>query len=289
MYRFSFFASLLLFSSILIAQEDDLMALLDDGQSSDDFVTATFKSTRLVNGHSVEIRNQKNLEFVISHRFGPVNDGSYGFWGLDGANIRIALEYGLAKNLNVGLGRSSYEKTYDIYGKYRVMRQSGSNPVTITAFGSWAFATDSLIEAFERSHRSFYTGQLLIARKINSKLSLQLVPTLIQRNYVPTRDDENGLIALGIGGRYKLSNRVALNAEYYPQVTDYNDSRFDSIAIGFDIETGGHVFQLHFTNATQMIEKGFIGETINEFSGKEIRFGFNITRTFELGNKELNW
>jgi hypothetical protein len=261
--------------------QEELLELLDD-QSSDQYVSATFKSTRLVNGHTVEIRSPKVLEFIIGHRFGRANLGSQEFWGLDQATIRLGLEYGLAKNLNIGIGRASFDKVIDTYAKYRIIRQSDKAPVTVTALGTMAYVSLPGLE-IEKSQRYDYTGQLLIARKFGTNFSLQLMPTLIQRQLVPTNDDDNLLIALGVGGRYKLSNRVAFNAEYYPQLTDYNDDRYNSFAIGFDIETGGHVFQLHLTNAQQMTEQGFVGETTGDFFGGDIHFGFNISRVFDLG------
>lgn len=282
MYRTSIFCLLLFLCNAVFAQEE-LLDLLDDDKQENQ-VSATFKSTRLVNGHTVEIRSPKVLEFVISHRFGRVNLGGQEFWGLDQATIRLALEYGLAKNLTVGVGRASFYKAYDGYLKYQVLRQSDVMPFTVTGFGSMVYTSDQNL-AIENFHRYDYTGQLLIARKFNSKLSLQLMPTFIQRNLVNTNDDANGLIAMGIGGRYKISNRVSINTEYYPQLTDYNTALHNSFAIGVDIETGGHVFQLHLTNAQQMNEPGFIGETEDDFFSGDIHFGFNISRVFDLGAK----
>lgn len=260
--------------------QEELLDLLDDDKA-DDEVTSTFKSTRLINGHSVEVRTPKVLEFLISHRFGNINGGSQQFWGLDQSNIRLALEYGVSRNLNIGLGRSSFDKVIDGFVKYRFLRQSGSTPLTLTGLGSLTRNTDQSLD-IKDSHRYTYTGQLLIARKINSKLSLQMAPTFIQRNLVPTNNDANGLIAIGIGGRQRLTKRLALNFEYFAQLTDFNAERANSIAIGVDIQVGGHVFQLHLSNAQQMNEKGFIGETDGDFFGGDIRFGFNISRVFHL-------
>ncbi len=283
MRRFNLLLSFILVALCLHAQ-DELLDLLDDA-SSDEYVSATFKSTRLINGHTAEIRSPKVLEFIIGHRFGRLNGGSQQAYGLDNATIRLGLEYGLAKNLNIGIGRASFQKTFDTFLKYRAIRQSGKSPVTVTAFGSVAYNSDRNFSFDEKSHRYDYTGQLLIARKMNANLSLQLMPTMIYRPLVPTDDDDNTLIAMGMGGRYKVSNRVAINLEYYPQLTNYNEDRFDAVAFGVDIETGGHVFQLHFTNAEQMNEQGFIGETRDDISKTQLHFGFNISRVFDLGAK----
>lgn len=284
MNRIKIFLLLLLVWGSSIAQED-LLDLLEDAPD-DGLVSSTFKSTRIINGHSIEVRSPRVLEFVISHRFGNINQGSEQFWGLDQSNIRLALEYGVIDNLNIGLGRSSFDKTIDFYLKYQLLKQSNKMPVTVTGFGSLAKTTDQSL-TIKNKHRLNYTGQLLVARKVNSKLSLQLAPTFVQRNLVPSDDDANGLFALGIGGRQKLTQRMTVNFEYYHQLTDYNSTRQNAIALGVDIETGGHVFQLHLTNAQQMNEKGFIGETNGDFFDGDVRFGFNISRVFDLqaGNK----
>jgi hypothetical protein len=274
---------LLLIVEPILAQ-DELLELLDDAPT-ENLVTATFKSTRLVNGHTVEVRTPGVLELVISHRFGRVNLGSQEFWGLDQATIRLGLEYGLAKNLNIGIGRASYFKAYDTYLKYRAIRQSDAFPVSVTGFGSIVYTSDQSLP-ITKFHRYDYTAQLLIARKVNANLSVQLMPTFIQRNLVNTNDDANGLVAIGMGGRYKISNRVAINTEYYPQLTSYSAAQTNVFAIGVDIETGGHVFQLHLTNAQQMNEPGFIGETEDDFFKGDIHFGFNISRVFDLKPKK---
>lgn len=276
---------LVLLASFGAFAQDELLDMLEGEESSEkSYTIATFKSTRLINGHSIEVRQPKVLEFIISHRFGTLNSGYKEFFGLDQSNIRLALEYGICDNLNIGIGRSSFDKVLDGFLKYRILRQSSSSPITITAFGSIARATIET-PALDGLERNSYTGQILIARKVNSNLSLQVMPTVIQRNTVPTNDDANLLIAIGVGGRYKLNNRFAINAEYYPQLTDYSDQFQNAFAIGVDIETGGHVFQLQLTNAVQMNEQGFIGETRDDFFNGDIHYGFNISRVFDLKPK----
>ncbi len=275
---------LLLILSFSAFSQDELLELLEGEDQGENYVSATFKSTRLVNGHSVEVRSKGVLEFIISHRFGTINSGYEQFWGLDNSSIRLALEYGLTDNLNIGLGRSSFEKVIDTFLKYRFLRQSNSFPVTITGFTSLTRKTVD-IPNLEGKDRNTYSGQLLIARKFNSNLSLQIMPIAIQRNLVATNRDENLLFALGLGGRYKLTNRLAINAEYYPQLTEFSNMFENSFAIGVDIETGGHVFQLHLTNAVQMNEQGFIGGTTDNFFDGDIHYGFNISRVFDLTPK----
>lgn len=279
---------LLVISGSAMAQ-DDLLALAQADSAAATATMATFKGTRIINGHSVELIPQKELLFMISHRFGMVNSGAYNFFGLDNATIRLALEYGLTKRLNVGAGRSSLQKTYDGYLKYRLLNQMTGGwrqPLTVTALTSIAVKTLEFANPGRDNHfssRLSYTYQLLLARKFNEQFSFQLSPTLIHRNLVARVRDENNVLALGAGARYKLTKRISLNGEYYylmPGATA--DDYRNVLSAGFDIETGGHVFQLHLTNAQGMIEKFFIPETTGRWSGGDIYFGFNISRIFDF-------
>lgn len=274
--------AILFLTSLSAFAQDELLEILESETAKDEgYVSATFKSTRVINGHSVETRSNGVLEFIISHRFGTINSGYDEFYGLDISRIRLGLEYGFTDNLNIGIGRSSFDKVVDAFLKYRFLRQSKSFPFTVTAFASFARKTIEQ-DGLEGADRNAYTSQILIARKFNSNFSFQIAPTLIQRNLVPTSEDANLLIAVGLGARYKVSNRIAIVSEYYPQLSDKSDVFKDTFAVGVDIETGGHVFQLHFTNAIQMNERGFIGETTDDFWDGDIHYGFNITRVFDL-------
>ncbi len=267
--------------------QDDLMALLDEKDNAAEYTPSVFKGTRLINGHTVEVRKKNTLVFIISHRFGTINSGFNDLFGLDFAQIRLGLDYSLTDNFTVGFGRSSFNKVYDFYLKYKLLNQTEKSPVTITPFVSMAMRTDEFFqdrEDYEPVHRFAYTAQLNIARRFTDRLSLQVSPTLVHRNYVFEADEVNSLIALGLGGRYLITNRVGINIEYYPTLNQDADLYYDALAFGVDLETGGHVFQLHITNAQQMIEKGFIGETTGNFWDGDIHLGFNITRAFSLGN-----
>jgi len=276
---------LLIFTTLKAVSQDDLLALVQEESNEATFTEATFKGTRLINGHSIETRKKGVLDFIISHRFGTLNSGSYELWGLDNATIRLGLEYAVTDRLYLGLGRSSFEKTYDGFAKYRLLRQldGAGMPVSVTWFSSIALKTirnQPGDPSFEQKLAS--THQLLIARKMSPGISLQLMPTLVHKNLILEQETNNQAIAMGVGGRVKVSPRVALVAEYYYQFQKIGDASVNPIAVGFDIETGGHVFQLQFTNATAMVPKGFIAETTNDFFDGGIHFGFNISRTFQL-------
>lgn len=273
------------------AAQDDLMAIASQSDSASQDALAAFKATRIVNGHSVQTPGHQNLQFLISHRFDRLNRGSYDFFGLDGALIRLALEYGLTDDLMVGVGRSSYFKTYDAFGKYRFLKQTADNrmPLTAAAFGSVNVRTQKLIppDKLSGSDRLTYTAQLLLARRFSEHLSLQLSPTYVHRVRPERLADDEGVFALGLGGRYKLTKRVSLNGEYF-YVIPSQDGYTNALSIGFDIETGGHVFQLLFTNSYGMTERYFITETVDSWRDGDIHFGFNISRTFSFGEKKTD-
>lgn len=276
--------------AIELTAQDDLMALLEkESEPAINYTEATFKGTRLINGHSIETRKKGVLDFIIGHRFGRINSGAYEFFGLDQSNVRIGFDYGLTNRLNIGIGRNSFEKTYDSFLKYKLMKQqSGSRqlPVSIVAFSSIAIKTlrtnDPATETDFISSLT-YTYQIIIARKFSPSFSFQLLPSLVHRNAVLPDLEGNDIYALGAGGRVKLTKRLSLNAEYYYQFNRIANSLIqNSFALGVDIETGGHVFQLQLTNSRAMIEKGFITETTGNFFRGDIHFGFNISRTFQL-------
>tara|TARA_B110000196_G_scaffold61924_1_gene51515 strand:- start:513 stop:1370 length:858 start_codon:yes stop_codon:yes gene_type:complete len=281
-----FLTAFLILASLQLSSQDLLDILELEAPVTENIVSATFKGTRIVNGHSIENRKNSELEFIISHRFGRVNTGFEELFGLDQANIRFALEYGLTDDLTAGLGRSSFEKTYDGYLKYRLLKQkTGANafPFAVSLFGSIAAKSQKAIAGNERTFAEslFYVGQVLIAKKVNSSLSIQVTPTYVHRNLATIAADPHDIFALGFGTRVKLSKRVSLNAEYYQQfqkLTSINAR--NSLAFGVDIETGGHVFQIILSNAITMVEKSFITETTGNFFGGDIHLGFNLSRTF---------
>jgi len=274
----------------LFAQDDDLLSLVDDeDKNTTNFARASFKTTRVINSHSLENVAAGVLDFKISHRFGVLNNGFYDIFGLDNATSRFGLDYGITPRLMVGLGRSTFEKTYDGFVKYKLLRQSkGKRNMPITASLVAGMSINTLKWANPDrdnyfSSRLSYYYQLIIGRKFGEGFSMQIMPTLVHRNLVETRAEKNDVISIGIAARQKLSKRIAVNAEYfYVLPNQIAESYRNSLSVGFDIETGGHVFQLHFTNSTPMTEKGFITETSNDWLDGDIHFGFNISRVFTI-------
>ena len=284
------FTVIFLFWATLCQAQDDLMKELEKNQPADtEYTSQTFKGTRIVNGQSVETKNAGVLEFIISHRFGEISGRSYELWGLDESQIRLGLEYGITKSVDIGIGRNSFDKTYDGFVKIKLARQSKgvkNFPFTITGFGGTSLktspkASDNPTVTF--TQRLAYVAEVMVARKFNSKFSMQVTPVFLHRNGVYQNIDNNDLMALGIGGRYKITKSVALSGEYYPRlnVHKYNPN-YNSLGFGVDIETGGHVFQLVFTNSRGMFERAFLSESTGSWADGNIHFGFNITRTFQL-------
>jgi len=280
------------FAALATAQEDDLLSLLGTDEPVTEFATASFKTNRVINLHSLESTSGGVLDVKISHRFGFVNGGFSELFGLDAATIRIGGDYGLTDRLTVGLGRSSYEKTYDGFLKYKFLRQqSGAKNVPITAalLGTMAIKTTPWADPDRENYfssRLYYTYQLILGRKFSDAFTLQLSPTVVHRNLVRTKTEANDVLALGIALRQKLTKRIAINAEYiYVLPGQLADGYRNSFSLGFDIETGGHVFQLHFTNSTSMIEKGYMTETNGDWLKGDIHFGFNVSRVFTVKRK----
>ncbi len=257
-------------------------------------VSAVFKATRVVTGHSVMTMAKGELDFRISHRFGQLNTGAYELWGLDNADMRMSLEYGITDDLEIGLGRSSYNKVFDGFVKYALKHQVNGGkeafPLNIVWLSSLEVKTvKSFPSDFPSNGRLAYSHQLIVARKFNSNFSFQLMPTVVHKNVVSTATDLNTFYAMGIGARYKISKRVSFNAEYFYRLetdeaknAENFQNYYDAFGIGFDIETGGHVFQLHICNSRAMTEPGLVTETAGDIGDGGLYFGFNISRTFDF-------
>jgi len=260
-----------------------------DNTPQTQYAYATFKTTRIIMGQSVENTAKGELNFLIEHNFGRVNLGPYEFFGLDQANMRLGLDYGVNDWLNVGIGRSSYEKTYDGFVKARILRQSTgarNMPVTISFYSNMMLNSlkwQDLNRTNYFTSRLSYTAQLLVARKFSNSLSLQLMPTYIHKNLVPRIVDQNDIFAMGAGARVKVTQRTSITGEYYYLLPGQTaDDYQNCLSLGVDLETGGHVFQLRISNAQPMFERGFITETSGKWSKGDIYFGFTINRIFTI-------
>lgn len=284
-----FIALLSLAGSLASAQNLDDLLKEEEKDKKPTLVSATFKGTRLINGHTIESPGKGVLQLMFSHRFGPLDDPLYTFGGMDRATIRIGLDYGITDRFAIGIGRSTIQKAIDAYAKFKLLRQSeGGMPISVSLLQTVAMNTERWPQdGLPRTqiHRYYYSSQVFIARKMSSWLSLQLMPTYIHRNLTFNTDQLNDIYALGLGFRSKISKRFAITGEYYLNLRNRLGAGYhDPLALGFEIETGGHVFQIHFTNSQGMIEHQFIGMTTDPLDGgfKGIRLGFNFSRVFQL-------
>jgi opacity protein-like surface antigen len=274
----------------LQAQEDLLAEMSKNDKPVIDYTTASFKTTRIVIGHSIELPPPGNLQFIITHHFGALNTGYENLFGLKQASIRLGLEYGLFPWMGFGAGLNTDKNTWDGFVQFKVLRQSkGARkmPVTLDIFANSAIYTTKWTVP-ERtnyfSSRISYACQVLVARKFGNALTLQIMPSYVHKNLVPTSDDHNDIFTLGAGGRVKISERVSVNAEYHHifpgQVV--STKVYDSFSLGVDIETGGHVFQVFLTNSYGEYEETFLTDTRGKWSNGDIYLGFNINRMFTI-------
>jgi hypothetical protein len=233
------------------------------------------------------------MDFRILHRFGPIDQGINTLFGLDQASMRIGFDFGITRNLMAGFGRSTYKKELDGFIKYAPIMQStgeGQMPFTLALVAGMTINTmewaDTSIENYFSSRLNYYF-QAIIGRKFSESFTLQLMPTMVHKNIVPLQTQPNDVFALGVGGRIKVSKRVAFTCDYSYRINpEENDIFHNPLSVGVDIETGGHVFQLHLSNAVGMNEPTLITETIGSWDKGEIRFGFNLSRVFQLKKKQ---
>ena len=290
MKKYSCFIVLLFISIFSFAQnEGSLLDLLGGEEATTEKVRNAFKSPRVINSHSMEMLAEGALDFRILHRFGDISRGAYELFGLDNASMRMGFDYGVTRDFTIGIGRSTHNKELDGFVKYRILQQSTGQrnvPVSIVWVSGITYTTlrnPYPGETINASRRTAYYHQVIAGRKFSEKFTLQVAPFMVYRNFTSSSLDPNALYGTEIGGRYKLSNRVALVMDYslalnrFPGVLANNP-----LSIGFDIETGGHVFQLHFSNAVGMNERSFISDANRNWFKGEIMFGFNLSRVFQI-------
>lgn len=320
MLRVLFISILTINSGNFLFAQDDLLALVEDkNEKKKEYVINAFKSSRVINGHSMEFIGKGVLDTRILHRFGLLKSGATNFFGLDQANMRIGLDYGVTKDLTVGIGRSNVGKELDGFIKYRIIHQSKggkrNSPVSVVLITGMTMNTTPWADPTRKnffSSRLAYYNQVIIGRKFSESFSWQISPTHVHLNIVPKSTDVNDVFAVGTGARLKLSKRMAFVVDYHYILKDFSQNLFhfghgddgddddddntpntksqvynyvNPLSIGFDIETGGHVFQLHFSNSTGMNEKAFITNTSNKWGKGEVRFGFNLSRVFTVVKK----
>lgn len=282
-------------ASILQAQDQDLLKLVGEPTAKKEYVKSAFKSPRVVNSHSIEFLSPGTMDFRILHRFGQIDQGYKNFFGLDQASMRLGFDFGILRNLMAGVGRSTYRKELDGFIKYAPLQQStGAHSMPLTVALVAGMTMDGTDWAYPDRKNYFtsrlgYYFQVVAGRKFSDLFTLQVMPTVVHQNLVVNAADSNDIFSVGVGGRIRLSRRISLTCDYYYVLNPLTDrTYYNPLSVGIDIETGGHVFQLHFSNATGMNERAFITETTTSFRKAEIRFGFNLSRVFQLKKKKMS-
>lgn len=279
------FTSTFLICTLIVFSQDELLSEIDTVIEEPTYASAVFKGLKVINFESTKLVAKKGFNFIVSHRFGTVKNGFQNLFGLDEAVTHLNFVYGLSDNINISASRSSNQKIYEVATKFRLVnQQAGKIPLTVVGYTSvlanTSLDTDNLPK-LEFKHRLSYVAQLLVSRKMNNNLSLILSPTFFHDNYLTDDFQENSQYGIGFGGRYKLGKRWSLNTEYGVHLNRSENSLYKNpFSIGVDLETGGHVFQLLFTNSQSMNTNGVFGTSTGEWGESDVYFGFNLARSF---------
>ena len=269
---------------ITILAQDDLLDELENTATEVVFKAPAFKAMKIGNLQSTKVAEKGDFFFYLSHRFGTIEDGISTFYGLDDANTKIQFIYGIMKNVQLGISRESLRRTYATSAKVRLASQTNKFPLNLTAYGTINMNTqvnENLIAELKFADRLSYTTQLLVARRFSNKFSLEIAPSFVRQNLVLESFQKHNQFALGVGGRYKITKRMSVNLDYAYNFSRAEESIFNEpLTIGLDIETGGHVFQLLFSNSRSTNEPSFISNAEGDWGAGTIFFGFNLVRVF---------
>ncbi|WP_374445421.1 DUF5777 family beta-barrel protein [Epilithonimonas sp.] len=261
--------------------QDDLLKEIDTAKTAEPY-TPSFKALQVVTAQSTKMPSKKEFYLDISHRFGDVSDGFKNFFGLDNATTKLGVIYGLNDWLALSASRHTYQKTYEFGAKYRLFKQEKESPFDIVGYNVLDINSELKKDDFpklEFSDRMAYLSQLLISRRFTENLTLQLTPTYIHKNLIYQDIESKNLFSTGLGGRYKISKRVSINAEYFYNFDNKNFYK-NPLSVGMDIDTGGHVFQLVFSNSQANTETGYISNATGDWGKGHFFFGFNLYRVF---------
>lgn len=248
-----------------------------------------FQGTRLVNGQSANLADKGALLLQIQHRFEDISGGAYEFFGLDQATMRIGFEYGFGDNFNFGFGRSTYLKTYDLFGKFRFVQQSNSFPVSavVSLGGSLPTVHDFFPDMYDNFSDKFSgNAQLFIARTFKN-IGMQLSTGYLNAGFNPYENKNISTVIYSIGGSAKLSKRVSVNVEYLHAINNEISTK-SPLSAGIDIDTGGHLFQLVLSNSQQMFDQALFTDTTGDWAKGNLFFGFNLIREFDI-NKAIEF
>ena len=269
-------------SSALAFSQEDLLKDIDTIKTNTESSQPAFKALQIVTGQSTKLSAKNEWYIVVAHRFGDISTGFKNFFGLDDASTKLGVIYGATDWLSLNLSRETNQKTFELGGKYRLLRQNDSFPVDVVGYNVMAINTD--LDKDNYPHLQFgdrlsYLTQALNSRRFSDDFSLQLTPSYVHKNlYEPNIEDKNQFLA-GLGGRYKISKRISINAEYFVNFDNHSFYK-NPLSLGMDIETGGHVFQLLFSNSQLNSDIGYLTNATGNWGKGHIYFGFNLYRVF---------
>lgn len=271
----------LLFITSLSAQED-LLKEIDTLQTNSENSQPAFKALQIVTGQSTKLAAKKDWYIIVAHRFGDISYGLKDFFGLDNASTKLGVIYGITENFSLSFSRETNMKTFEGAVKYSLIKQSDNFPINIVGYNVLALNTELDKDNYPQikfGDRLSYLNQVLISRRFNDAFSFQFTPSYIHKNlYEPTIENNNQFLT-GIGGRYKVSKRISVNAEYFVNFDNHNYYK-NPLSLGMDIETGGHIFQLLFTNSQLNSDIGYLTNATGKWGKGHIFFGFNLYRVF---------
>ncbi|WP_236548007.1 DUF5777 family beta-barrel protein [Polaribacter septentrionalilitoris] len=260
---------------------------------------ATFKTTRIGLGQSIETRKKGALEISLYNRYwDKPNTQSQSFLA-DEVNTRYGLAFSFSDNFTIGFGYSNFDKISDGYLKYRIIRQrinSKKMPISITLVQNFSHrkfknTNANLYSPNSSENRYAFSTQALIARKFSPELSLQVAPTFIHRATPNSSNDSKSQFAIGFGGRQKIGAHTSIVSEYfYVANTIKSMGTFNSFLVGINWEVSDLMLQFHLTNARNFAEDTFISQTTNNFNFKDpnLHFGFNATFILHTKKKKIN-
>ncbi len=302
-------ATIVCCSTIALKAQSSLTTIEDSVVSAGKYASeigSTWKDTRIINAQTTKVASPGVMVFRIMHRFGDVGTSGGGFptlYGFDEASdIYFSFEFGVTKNLEVGLGRSMKQQLIDVFGKYKLLTQKpDGTPISMTAYedigvtpeSSALLYADANNPSEKFSDRFCYFSQLIIDRRFSKRLSIELFGGLSHRNYVLQEEnpnnsstDQNDIPYTGAGGRFMITKHAAIVFDYFYTISQFrtnnNPSYSNALSIGYEVETGGHVFEINVSNASYINENNIVPYTTDSWTNAGFKLGFSISRAFDL-------
>ncbi len=287
MRNFLSFMLVCFFTGNLLAQED-LLSQLDSVKSNEKQIeTAAFKALQIGNMQSTKLAAKGEWYMLVSHRFGDLSNGLDNFFGLDEAMTKFGGIYGVTNWLNFGASRQTHNKIYELTAKYKMANQEVNGfPVTIVGYNTMDINTALKKELYPNikfTDRLAFSTQLLVSRKVNEKFSVELGLINVYKNLYDDTVEQQNVFSVASGLRYKVAKRMSLNLEYAARVITSEKASnpyHNPLTLGLDIETGGHVFQLVFSNSQPMNDVAVFSGASGDWTKGKVYFGFNMYRTF---------